>query len=215
MGIKNNCELPYYPDKDEIKAAQLACCGRYCSACEAPAEYAWRKREVDMALLLERAIQQELTESEKSAVMLHWYDGESVSEISQKKGVNPSAVKRTLDRAGEKLERVLRYAICYQQNIISESIVPVVIGRARVISAARNATGGRVGERISRLRQSQCLTREALSFATGIKMSRLVGIERGTSQPDGDEVVAISEFFSVTTDYILKGEKDDEKKIIA
>lgn len=214
MSDQNVLNRPFYPDKDEMKAAQLACCGRYCNACESPAEYAWRKREVDMALLLEKAIQCELTEAERSAVMLHWYDGESVTDISQNKGVTPSAVKRTLDRAQEKLEKALSYAICYQQNVISESIIPVVIGRAKVISVARNATGGNICDRILRLRQSQCLTLEAVAGATGICISRLSGIEHGT-QPNNKEIVAFSEFFSVSTDYILKGEKDDKKENIA
>lgn len=214
MKSKNKPEQSFYPDKEEIKAAQLACCGRHCSACEAPAEYAWRKREVDMALLLERAIRKELTEAERSAVVLHWFDGESITQISQKKGISPAAVKRTLTRAQQKLERVLSYAVCYQQNIISESIVPVVIGRARVIAAARNATGGKTGDRIARLRQSQCLTPEALGLATDIKPSRLIKIEHG-AQPDSREVVALSGFFSVSTDFILKGETNDEKENIA
>ena len=46
-----------YPSKEEIKAAQLACCGRCCDACETPAEYAWRKRSVDLSVLLENAIE--------------------------------------------------------------------------------------------------------------------------------------------------------------
>lgn len=208
---QNDVLQPYYPDKEEIRAAQLACCGRHCSACESPAEYAWRKREVDMALLLEKAIEKELSEAEKDAIMLHWYDGESVTEISQKKGVNPSAVKRTLDRAQEKLEKALVYAVFYQQNVISESIIPVALGRAKVISAARNAKGGRIGDRIARLRQGQCLTVKAVSNATDIKQTRLFGIERG-AEPETDEIVALSEFFSVTTDYILKGEKNVEKE---
>lgn len=213
MISKTNHDPPYYPDKEEIKTAQLACCGRHCSACEAPAEYAWRKREVDMALLLERAIEKELTDAERSVVKLHWFDGKSISDISQMNGVTPPAVKKTLKRSQEKLERVLSYAVCYQQNVISESVVPVIIGRAKVISAARNATGGSIGDRISRLRQSQCLTLEALSVATGIRPSRIMRIENG-ALPDGDEVVAFSGFFSVSTDFILKGETNDEKENI-
>lgn len=213
MKNKTNNTEPYYPDKDEIKTAQLACCGRHCSACEAPAEYAWRKREVDMALLLERAIEKELTEAERSVVRLHWYDQKSITDISQAKGISASAVKKTLKRAQAKLENVLSYAVCYQQNVISENIIPVIIGRARVISAARNATGGDVGDRIQRLRQSQCLTLEALGMATNIKPSRILRIEKG-DLPDGDEVVAFSEFFSVSTDFILKGEENDGEENI-
>lgn len=214
MTNKSDGLQPFYPDRDEIKAAQLACCGRFCNACEAPAEYAWRKREVDMALLLEMAIEKELTEAEKTAVKLHWFEGISITDISLEKGVSPSAVKRTLDRAEEKLERALSYAVCYQQNVISESIIPVILGRAKVISAARNATGGKISDRILRLRQSQCLKLESVAAATGISMARLSGIEHG-AQPNSKEVVILSEFFSVTTDFILKGEKDDKKENIA
>lgn len=198
-----------YPDREEIKAAQLACCGRYCNACEAPAEYAWRKREVDMALLLEKAINRELTEAERSAVIQYWFDGESLTQISQKKRISPAAVRRTLDRAQEKLEKVLSYAVCYQQNIMSESIIPLAVGRARVIAAARNSSGKKTGERIALLRQSQCLTSDSLCVATGINSSRLMKIEGG-AEPDISELVALSEFFSVSVDYILKGDKNDE-----
>lgn len=213
MKNQTNPVKPFYPDKDEIKAAQLACCGRHCSACESPAEYAWRKREVDMALLMERAIEKELTDSEKSIVRMHWYDGKSVSEISEIKRITSPAVKKSLKRSQEKLERVLSYAVCYQQNIYSESVIPLVLGRARVISAARNATGGSVGDRILRLRQSQCLTLEALGTATGINPSRIQRIENGVF-PDGDEVVLLSDFFAVSTDFILKGVTDEGKENI-
>ncbi len=205
MKQKARSGLPFYPDENEIKTAQLACCGRHCSACEAPAEYAWRKREVDMALLLERAIEKELTADEKAVVKLHWFDGKSITGVSETRGVTPAAVKKMLRRSQQKLERVLSYAVCYQQNVISESIIPVVLGRAKVISAARNATGGSIGDRILRLRQSQYLTLEALGLATGINPLRISKIENG-DLPDGDEVVAISGFFSVSTDFILKGE---------
>ncbi len=213
MKKKNNPEPQFYPDEDEIKTAQLACCGRHCSACESPAEYAWRKREVDMALLMERAIENELSEAEKTVVKLHWYDGKSVSEISEMNGVTPPAVKKALKRSQEKLERVLSYAVCYQQNVISESVIPVILGRARVISVARNATGGSIGDRILRLRQSQCLTLEALGIATGIKPSRIQRIENG-ALPVVDELVALGGFFSVSTDFILKGETNGGKENI-
>lgn len=214
MKKKKELSVYYYPDKDEIRAAQLACCGRHCNACESPAEYAWRKREVDMALLLERAIISELTDAERTAVKLHWFKGESITQISDEKDISPSAVKRTLDRANEKLEKALSYVVYYQQNVLSESVVPLAVGRARVIAAARNALGKSAGERIALLRQSQCLTVEALCFATRISLSRLKKIESG-GDPDNSELVVLSEFFDVTTDYILKGEKNDKRENIA
>ena len=197
-----------FPSREEIRAAQLACCGRCCNQCESPAEYAWRKRDVDMAILLEKAIENELTETERDAVIRHWFDFESVTAIAQGKGINPSAVKRTLERAQDKLEKVLRYAVFYQNEQKNENIVPLVLGRARVIAAARNAKGGSSGDRITRLRQSQNLTKEILAPALDMSVRRLGELEND-AVPNGDELAVMSEFFSVTADYILKGESDE------
>lgn len=198
-----------FPSREEIRTAQLACCGRCCTQCESPAEYAWRKRDVDMAILLEKAIANELTETERNAVTDHWYNNETVTQIAEKRQVNPSAVKRTLSRAQEKLERVLGYAVCYQRMQKSESIVPLVLGRARVIAAARNAAGGTTGDRITRLRQSQNLTREILAPALDITVKRLGRLE-DDALPTGEELTALSSFFNVTADFILKGELNDQ-----
>ncbi len=212
---KQNANEKYrFPSEEEIEQAQRICCGRICNACETPAAYAFRKREVDMSVLLERAVRLELTEVEREAITLHWYDNESVTSIAEKKKISPAAVTKTLNRAKEKLERVLIYAVLYQQDITDESIIPVIIGRARVIAAARNTVGGTIGDRIMRLRQSQCLNLKTLGDATGISVSRLKKIEYGTD-PTVKEVIALSEFFEVTADFILKGLTDEQRKNIA
>ncbi len=199
-----------YPSEEEMSAAQRACCGRVCHECETPAAYAWRKREVDMAILLENAIQNELSKSEREIVIDHWFNFLSKTQIAQKRDISRSAVSKAIKRSVEKLERVLKYAFYYQQDICSESIIPLALGRARVIAAARNAVGGNSGDRILRLRQSQCLSREMLSRAVQISANRLEAIERG-AEVKADEVLSFSIFFNVTSDYILKGESDDRK----
>lgn len=212
----NICEediLFVYPDKNEIRAAQLACCGRCCTSCEAPAEYAWRKRSVDMSLLLEQAIENELSPIEKSAIKDRWLESLSVGEIALKRKISPAAVSATLKRAQEKLRRVLAYAVKYQNDTMSESVVPLVLGRAKAIAAARNYSGSSVAERLANLRRRENLSREAQSRATGIAASRLASIERGSAQPDLPELIALSGFFGVTTDYILKGENNDKQQI--
>ena len=205
---KSEVTILKFPSAEEIKAAQLACCGRCCTQCESPAAYAWRKREVDMAFLLEKAIRSELTETERVTVIDHWFNYETVTQIAEKREINASAVNRTLARAKDKLERVLKYAVCYQQNISKESIIPIALGRARVIAAARNAVGGNSGDRIIRLRQSQNLTQEILASALCLSVDRLSKLENG-AEPSGSEVTALSEFFDVTSDFILKGESND------
>lgn len=194
-----------FPDENEIKAAQLACCGRHCTACEAPAEYAWRKRSVDLAILLEGAIENELTSLERKTIKDYWFNSRTLTQIAAKSGVSPSTVKTTLDRAQNKLKRVLGYAVRYQNDIADESIIPLALGRARVIAAARNSKGGTPSQRIMRLRQSQNLSREALSRATSIPPARLERIENAKASPDSEEIIALSEFFAVSSDFILKG----------
>ena len=205
---KNTDVREQFPSREEIRAAQLACCGRCCTQCESPAEYAWRKRDVDMAILLEKAIANELTPTERETVIDHWFNNESVSQIAEKRGINPSAVNRTLNRAQERLERVLSYAVCYQRMQSNESVVPLVLGRARVIAAARNAVGGTTGDRITRLRQSQNLTREILAPALDVTVKRLGQLE-SDAVPTGEELTALSSFFCVTADFILKGESNE------
>lgn len=194
-----------FPDESEIKAAQLACCGRNCTACEAPAEYAWRKRSVDLAILLEGAIENELTPLERETIKEFWYNSKTLTRIAADRGVAPSSVSATLERAQGKLKKVLGYAVRYQHDVNNESIIPLALGRARVIAAARNAMGGTPALRIMRLRQSQNLSRKALSKATSIPTSRLERIENAKASPDSEELIAISEFFAVSADYILKG----------
>lgn len=205
---KNDVKVAF-PSREEMKTAQLICCGRCCTQCETPAEYAWRKREVDMANLLELAIKNELTETEREAVRLYWYESETVTSIADKKGINPSAVNRTLSRAKEKLENVLKYAVLYQNELYNEDAVPVILGRARVIAAAKMTVGVTTGERISKLRQSQNLTRERLASALGMGVKRLENLENNV-MPDGNELLSLSVFFNVSSDYILKGESDEQ-----
>ena len=69
--------------------------------------------------------------------------------------------------------------------------------------------GGTSGDRITRLRQSQNLTREILAPALDVSVKRLGQLE-GDAVPDGDELCALSAFFQVTADYILKGEINEQ-----
>lgn len=200
-----------FPDEEEIIAAQKLCCGRCCTACETPAEYAWRKRGVDMSVLLEQAIENELSESEKTAVRDRWYDSLTVAEIASKRGVSKASVSVTLKRAQDKLFRALNYAVQYQQGIADETALPLIIGRARVIASARNSVGITVSQRVRNLRLSQNLSRKALEKGSGIASGRIFAIESGKADPDMRELVVLCDFFGVTADYIVKGEKYDRE----
>ena len=206
MDNENTFDISY-PDEEEIRAAQLACCGRVCKECESPAAYAWRKREVDMSLLLEFAVENELTENEKFIIEDMWFNSLSLSQSARKRGISVNAVKHTSERALRKLEHVLQYVVFYQRNIVDESIVPAAVGKARMIASARNFVAEDICQRIRNLRIGQGFSLRSLSKCMGMPVKRITEIERGDI-PEVDEIVSLSKFFAVTTDYLLKGESN-------
>ncbi len=195
-----------YPTAAEIKAAEAACCGKCCLSCETPSAYAWRRRDIDMAYLLRAAIEQELTEPERETTLMFWFEKMSISQIAAARGVNQSAVSRTLDRAKEKLHRVLKYAVEYQRSLYSQTVIHSALSRAAVIAAARETGGENLGERLRLLRVGENLSREALSHGLMVPNSRVIAIETGRAEAQASEIISISAYFNKTTDYLLKGD---------
>lgn len=56
------------------------------------------------------AIRNELTEQQRTYIMSYYYDSLTMEEIARQFSVNKSTVSRTIRRAEQRLERVLRYA---------------------------------------------------------------------------------------------------------
>ena len=197
-----------FPSEEEMKTAQLLCCGRYCNQCETPAAYALRKRDVDMSFLLEKAIERELSETEREVVIDYWYNSLSLSQIAKNNGITPAAVNKTLERACEKIEKALSYVVMYQQRVEDSSLVPLVLARAKVIAAARNSPAENLGQRLIQLRKSRGVSTKKICRITKIKYQRLRSLEQ-SSCPDCNELIALSEFYSVSIDFILKGVTDE------
>ncbi len=62
-----------------------------------------------------------------------------------------------------------------------------------------------LGERLQELRKSRGISQEQLAEQAGVSRQAVSKWELGESAPELDKVVALSEFFGVTTDYLLKG----------
>lgn len=60
-----------------------------------------------------------------------------------------------------------------------------------------------LGMRIKRLRVAKGLTQEKFAEALGISVEYVGKIERGKRSPSLDLVIAMANFFHVSTDYIL------------
>lgn len=204
-------EIPFtYPTQEEMHNAQLACCGRCCTACETPAQYAWRKRDIDLSELLLVAIDEELTDAERNAVRLHWFDERSVTQISKLTQISPSAVSRTLERAKRKLYMSLRFVVQYQRNLSRTDLVPAAVEKAAAILANRLAAPDNYRDELQKLRITRNLPVESVEKFSGMKPGRLLLIESGKALPEPDELIALSGFFGVTTDKLLKGEINEQ-----
>ena len=56
------------------------------------------------------AVRNELTEQQRTYIMAYYYDRLTMEEIAEQFTVNKSTVSRTIKRAEQRLQRVLRYA---------------------------------------------------------------------------------------------------------
>lgn len=62
-----------------------------------------------------------------------------------------------------------------------------------------------IGDRIQSLRKIKSISQEELANTVGVSRQAVSKWESGQSTPDLEKVIIMSEFFDVTTDYIIKG----------
>ena len=70
-----------------------------------------------------------------------------------------------------------------------------------------------IGERIQALRKARGLSQEELATQIGVSRQAVSKWEAGQSQPDLDKVLALSDFFGVTTDYLLRSQPQSEPAV--
>lgn len=62
-----------------------------------------------------------------------------------------------------------------------------------------------IADRIQNLRKAKGISQEELADKAGVSRQAVSKWESGQSVPDLDKVISMSEYFDVTTDYILRG----------
>lgn len=68
--------------------------------------------------------------------------------------------------------------------------------------------------RISNLRKQANLSQNDLGKIIGVAQNTLSQWENGLREPDFDSVIKISEYFNVSTDYLLRKEEDMPDELI-
>ena len=67
-----------------------------------------------------------------------------------------------------------------------------------------------IADRIQRLRKTKGMSQEELADRVGVSRQAVSKWESGQSMPDMDKIVVMSDYFEVTTDYLLKGKEPIE-----
>lgn len=68
-----------------------------------------------------------------------------------------------------------------------------------------------IGERIQDLRKSRGISQEQLADMAGVSRQAVSKWESGQSMPDIEKVILLSDYFEVSTDYLLKGVEPEKK----
>ncbi len=173
--------------------------------CESPAEYAWRRRTVDLATLVCDAVEEDLSDNEREAVKKYWFEGMTITQIAAATGRAAPNVARTLEKARQKLYSVLRHTVKYQYNLENTDLTPVAVRKALVTAAAGVATQSEksFGARLKALRMGENISTPLLARALAMRESRLLAIEKASVLPNIKELLVIAAFFGRTTDYFL------------
>ncbi len=74
--------------------------------------------------VLTAVINNELSETEKRIVELHWFRNMSVKHISAVSGISLTTIRRTLNRAHKKIEAIMKYIVLYNELLDGKSEIP-------------------------------------------------------------------------------------------
>ena len=171
---------------------------------EAEKDELLQKRKQELNSLVRRVIKDELSAYDRRLVELHWYKGMSKSEIALMLGVDRSTIHRHFNAINDTVYEKLKYA------------VELIYGRSGDMSAEKiiYETGKTYGSRINSdeiskrlksLRASGCFTFELVSDKTGLSQLRLKQLEKRGSSLTMAELKRLTDFYNVSTDYIIFG----------
>lgn len=71
----------------------------------------------------------------------------------------------------------------------------------------------KIGERIQELRKENNITQENLAYKLGVTAHHLGRIEKGKKGTSVDLLMDVSEYFDISTDYLLFGRKNNSDEI--
>lgn len=168
-------------------------------------DYLLRQRKAELYALVKKVVKNELDKTEQLIVKLRFEKEYSLKQISAVLGVDTSTVSRRLNKIDDTLYEKLKYALEYRFGKNAESAMPLV--KKQLGSALKKEAEASVSARLRSLRRKNYISLAELARCTCIPVSRLEKAEKGELTLDAVDVIKLSEFYAVTSDYILFGKK--------
>ena len=184
------CEAHYPEDKQALDA------------------YLLRKRKQELCALVRRVIRDDLNEDDRRLLTLHWYEGKPVREIAELIGASRSTVFRRLERIEDDLFDKLKYAMAYRYGACFAADAKQMLKKDIPASLKRSGVRDLAG-RLRALRLQSSFTKQQISDAVGVPVSRLDLLEKDGTDMTAQELKKLSSFFHVTTDRLVYGSDSD------
>lgn len=173
---------------------------------ESSAEYMQRKRNRDMHNLIMKIMDDELDLMKRDIFERVFFYGEKFADIASDAGISQSAVYKQYDKALKTIGRALKYVMLYQDVCTKNIMTPLQKMRDEAFLASRRVYPHAFAMRLSRLMEKENVGTDKLCKTLMLDEMRFGKIFRGKLEPVAGEIVLISGFFGVSTDYILKGD---------
>ena len=170
-------------------------------------EYLLRKRKIELNCLVKKVIEEELSDTDKEIVSLHWYQGKSITEAASIMGIDRSNVSRRLDKINDIIYDKLKYAIEYRYGKDYSSSVKMIIKNKDALCLITEDFDSPAG-RIRNLRQSQGFSLEDTKAMTGLGTKCIEAIESGERELSVSDIIRFATAFKTSGDYIIFGKKE-------
>ncbi len=173
---------------------------------ESPREYMERKRNRDMHKLMQCIMDNELDSFKRDIFARVFFYGEKFSDIAEETGLSLSAVYKHYDMALKIIGKALKYVMLYQHVCTRDIMMPLQKMRDSAFLASKRVYPNSFALRLSRLMEKENIGNEKLCESLVLDRNRFGKISCGKLEPVAGEIVLLSGFFGVSTDYILKGD---------
>ena len=189
------------PDIDDAAAAFNKWQG---TRSESLDEYLLRKRKIELSCLLNKIIENELTDADRQIVRLHWFEGNTVTKTAEILNVDRSTVSRRLEKINDVIYDKMKYAVEYRYGKDYSSSLRVIIKNKDALFLI-NEEEDSPAMRIMNLRKRQGFTLDDAGAMTGLGAKRIEAIENESEKISVNDIRRIATAFRTTADYIVFG----------